>query len=140
MSDTITLTKDDTPGLAGLPEGVSTHRSSWVWSACQISFGWAACRRCTRSNTSRYRLSPSNANVAIAGSMPRTMSYTTSYDGTVQPCSTATARTRRWTLATLGAGRRNASPSTSSRSSSGTFRTPRSERGDRARPVSPSAR
>ena len=63
-------------GRPGWPDGVSTHRSSRVWSACQISFGLAASRRCTRSNTSLYRLDPSCARVAVAGSMLRTTSYT----------------------------------------------------------------
>ena len=63
-------------GRPGRPDGVSTHRSSRVWSACQISFGLAASRRCTRSNTSLYRLEPSCASMAIAGSMFRTTSYT----------------------------------------------------------------
>ncbi len=63
-------------GRAGLPDGVTTHRSSRVWSACQISFGLPASRRYTRSNTSLYRLEPSCASTAIAGSMASTTSYT----------------------------------------------------------------
>jgi hypothetical protein len=63
-------------GRPGWPDGVTTHRSSRVWSACQISFGLAASRRYTRSNTSLYRLEPSCASVAIAGSMLCTTSYT----------------------------------------------------------------
>ena len=55
-------------GRPGRFDGVITHRSSRVWSACQISFGLAASRRCTRSNTSLYRLDPSCARMAVAGS------------------------------------------------------------------------
>jgi hypothetical protein len=55
-------------GRAGLPEASITQMSNSVWSACQIWFGWAASRRCTRSYTSRYLFVPSSARVTNAGS------------------------------------------------------------------------